>query len=305
VRAAYYEPARTYVTAWALLGLLVAGFVVDLGIGGGARHVWGWLIAVLLVVGVDVLGIHAARVMRSIVVTSSEVRVGEHAVARESIIGVVGDVDPALPVLGLTLRAGLPRGIPGIAVRLDGGELLVVPTRYPDRLAAAIGVSQEVPAVRPAEPGDLALLAEIDDRAESLFRVAGLDLPEIPFPEDELPAAQAIFVAGRPAVGFVWIDEVDGVAHVAELAVIPGRMREGLGTALLDAACNWATAHGYPAITLTTFADVAWNGPFYAARGFTIVVDDPGPGVAALRERERAAGLDAVGERVLMRRDLG
>jgi len=66
-----------------------------------------------------------------------------------------------------------------------------------------------------------------------------------------------------------------------------------------------ATGRRPTAITLTTFADVAWNGPFYAARGFTIVVDDPGPGVAALRERERAAGLDAVGERVLMRRDLG
>ena len=302
-RAVYYEPARGYVTAWVLLGLLLAGFGADLAAGGGLLHVWAWLIAIVLVVGVDVLATHAARVMRSITVTPTEVRVGEHAVARESIIGLVRDVDPSLPVLGLTLRAGLPRGTPGLAVRLADGDVLVVPTRHPDRLAVVIDVTLEAPDIRPAEPDDLAVLPEIDERAESLFRVSGLDLPEIPFAVAELHAAKAIFVAGRPAVGFVWLDEVDGVAHVEELGVVPGRMREGLGTALLAAACGWAAAGGYPAITLITFADVAWNAPFYAARGFT-VVDDVTPGLARLRDRERAAGLDALGARVIMRREL-
>ena len=55
-----------------------------------------------------------------------------------------------------------------------------------------------------------------------------------------------------------------------------------------------------PAIT---FADVAWNAPFYAARGFT-VVDDITPGLAALRQKERTVGLDGVGTRVVMRREL-
>lgn len=302
-RAVYYEPARGYLTAWALFALLLAGFVVDCVLGAGTRHVVGWLIAIVLVVGVDLLGIHAARTMRSITVTPAEVRVGEQAVSRAAIMGIATDVDPSLPVLGLTLRAGLPRGTPGLAVHLFDGDMLVVPTRHPDRLAAAIDVSLEVPAIRLAEPDDLLLLAEIDDRAESLFRVAGHELPDIPFPGDETAAALAIFVAGRPAVGFVWVDEVDGLAHVAELAVVPGRMREGLGTALLDAACNWATALAYPAITLTTFADVAWNAPFYLARGF-VVVDDITPELARLRAQERATGLDAVGTRVVMRREL-
>jgi len=130
----YYEPARGYVTAWVLLGLLLAGFGADLAAGGGLLHVWAWLIAIVLVVGVDVLATHAARVMRSITVTPTEVRVGEHAVARESIIGLVRDVDPSLPVLGLTLRAGLPRGTPGLAVRLADGDLAVeLPLGFPDR----------------------------------------------------------------------------------------------------------------------------------------------------------------------------
>lgn len=147
------------------------------------------------------------------------------------------------------------------------------------------------------------MVPEIDRRAEALFRVAGLDLPQIIVTDEELAGAAAILVAGRPAVGYVQIDEVDGAAHVEELAVLPNRMRSGIGTALLTAACDWAAAEGYRAITLTTFADVAWNAPFYAARGFT-VIDDLTPGLAARRERERDLGLDAVGRRVVMRRAL-
>ena len=71
----------------------------------------------------------------------------------------------------------------------------------------------------------------------------------------------------------------------------------------LEAACDWAAAEEFRAITLITFADVAWNAPFYAARGFT-VVDDITPGLAALRQKERTVGLDAVGTRVVMRREL-
>ncbi|MEP7178318.1 MAG: GNAT family N-acetyltransferase [Pseudonocardiales bacterium] len=302
-RAVYFEPAQTYRSAWALLAALAAGFVADLAIGHGARHVWAWLVAFVLVVGVDVVVTRAARSMRSITVTRTELRVGENAVSRDTITGVAEHVDPALPVFGLSVGQALPRATPGLAVQLADGAVLVLPTRHPDRLAAALQVRPEVSAVRPAEADDLIMLPEIDRRAESLFRVAGYELPEITFPVDALPDALAVFVVGRPAVGFVWLSEVDGLAHVEELAVIPGRMRHGLGSALLTAAGEWAAAAGFPAITLITFADVEWNAPFYAARGFT-VVSDVTPGLATLREREREVGLDAVGNRVVMRRDL-
>ena len=78
-------------------------------------------------------------------------------------------------------------------------------------------------------PADLEHLPEIDLRAESLFRVAGMDLPDLPFPLDALHESRAVFVAGDPPVGFVQIDEVDGNAHVQELAVLPSHMRQGLG----------------------------------------------------------------------------
>ena len=40
--------------------------------------------------------------------------------------------------------------------------------------------------------------------------------------------------------------------------------------------CDWARARGYDDITLATYRDVPWNGPFYASEGFveTGPVDD-------------------------------
>ncbi|MEP7020406.1 MAG: GNAT family N-acetyltransferase [Pseudonocardiales bacterium] len=302
-RTVYYEPAQTYRSAWTLLGAFVLGFVADLALGHGSRHILAWLVAVVLVVGIDVLMTRAARSMRSITVTRTELRVGESAVPRESITAVVDEVDPSLPVFGLSVGHGLPRGIPGLAVSVVDGAVLVVPTRHPDRLAAALQTSHEALSIRPAEPDELDELDEIDTRADSLFRVAGYELPDLDFEREALRDARAIFVAGRPAVAFVWVTEVDGVAHIEELAVIPGRMRQGLGSALVEAACDWAAGAGYPAITLTTFAQVAWNAPFYATRGFA-VVEDLTPELTAVRDHERAVGLDAVGARVAMRREL-
>jgi hypothetical protein len=54
---------------------------------------------------------------------------------------------------------------------------------------------------------------------------------------------------------------------------------------------------------LTTFRDVPWNGPYYAALGFT-AVDDRSPGLMAIREHERAIGDDDFGPRFAMRKDL-
>jgi ribosomal protein S18 acetylase RimI-like enzyme len=302
-RPTYHEPGRSYLSAIVLTGLLVAGFVTDLAIGGGRAHLIGWVIALVLVVGIDLLVIGAARTLRSVSVTDEQLIVGEQTIDRNQIIGIERDLDPATPVLGRTIVDGLPRGWSGLALHLADDRYVIVPTRRPDRLAAALATADDVPDIRPADPDELPLLAEIDERAESLFRVSGIDLPPIPFPVDELHDAKALFVVGRPPVGFVRVDEVDGLAHIEELAVIPGRMRRGLGSALLEAACAWSAAHGYRAITLITFADVSWNAPFYAARGF-VDVTDLTPEIVELRDWEKTMGLDRWGRRVVMRREL-
>jgi ribosomal protein S18 acetylase RimI-like enzyme len=302
-RPVYFEPARSYATAWVLFVLLALGFVLDLSLGDGLSHLVAWVAAVVVVVGVDVLATHTARVLRSIMVTGDEVRVGEVSLQRSAIVGFGKGVDPSLPVLGRTVADGMPRGAQGLAVHLADGHTVVVATRHRDRLAAALEVSLQIPDIRPADPEDLALLPEIDERAESLFRVAGFDLPRIPYAADDLHEARMVFVAGRPAVGFARVDEVDGLAHVEDLAVLPANMRQGLGTALLEAACSWSAAQGYVAITLTTYADVVWNAPFYASRGF-VETDEITPELAERRDWEHDMGLDLLGRRVVMRREL-
>ncbi|MCQ1995168.1 GNAT family N-acetyltransferase [Arthrobacter sp. zg-Y1171] len=119
----------------------------------------------------------------------------------------------------------------------------------------------------------------------------------------ELAASLHILVAGNPPVGFARLKEVDGQAHLEQLSVHPGAAGAGVGRALVEAALGWARQRGYTSMTLCTFAEVPFNAPFYASCGFEIVTHPVG-GLAALRTHERQLGLDALGERVAMRRDL-
>jgi GNAT superfamily N-acetyltransferase len=305
--AEYREAAKTYASLWVVGVFFAAGIALDIALGSFVAHLLGWAVAIVLVVGVYALFIHAARSEKSLSLTADELRVGDEAIPRPDIAGVAAGVDESdLPVLGWP--TGAPRGLTGLTLRLADGREVVVPTRFADRLSAALGVAAvQGPAfgmdVRAAARSEFALLDEIGDRADAVFRTAGYELPSIPADVADFARAKAVFVAGRPPVGFVQVDEVDGLAHIAEIAVIPKWMRQGIGTRLLDRACEWARTHGYAAVTLTTFADVPWNGPYYASRGF-VELTDLTPGLAAARAHEAELGLDAVARRIAMRRDL-
>jgi GNAT superfamily N-acetyltransferase len=105
-------------------------------------------------------------------------------------------------------------------------------------------------------------------------------------------------------VGFVVVEEVDGAAHVEEIAVATGKGRRGHGTALLDEVERWAASTGLTALTLTTFAGVPWNAPWYETQSFRVLGEDEwSPGLRARRAAEAAHGLPAE-LRVVMRRDL-
>jgi N-acetylglutamate synthase-like GNAT family acetyltransferase len=80
-------------------------------------------------------------------------------------------------------------------------------------------------------------------------------------------------------------------------------MGAGLGTRLLEAASARASALGYERLTLCTYADVRWNAPYYAARGFAEFADRP-----AYLERilaiEARMDLERHGRRIVMARPL-
>ncbi|GAA3138287.1 GNAT family N-acetyltransferase [Nonomuraea salmonea] len=59
--------------------------------------------------------------------------------------------------------------------------------------------------------------------------------------------------------------------HLDQLAVRPERMRQGIGGRLVAAVIDHARACGAPGVTLTTFRDVPWNGPWYARHGFSVL----------------------------------
>lgn len=132
----------------------------------------------------------------------------------------------------------------------------------------------QVIEIRPWEPADLARLVVVSQAADRMFADAGLDPPPDD-PTDQLRRAEHVLVAYVPpaglSVGFAVVETVDGGAHLATLAVHPSAGRQGIGTRLLDAACELAAERGRPAITLTTFLDLPWNAPWYAARGFAVL----------------------------------
>ena len=68
--------------------------------------------------------------------------------------------------------------------------------------------------------------------------------------------------------------------------------RSALGS-WADAVADWARDQDFAAMTLLTFRDVAWNGPYYRRLGFVDVPDAAlGPELAALRKHEADLGLD-------------
>ena len=104
-----------------------------------------------------------------------------------------------------------------------------------------------------------------------------------------------VAVLGQEVVGYAMASVVDGEGHLDQVSVRPEHGRRGVGTALLERAGAWAVDHGYHAMTLTTFRDVAWNGPYYAKLGFEPLAEvDLGPELQAIRDHEKADGLDVL-----------
>ncbi|PGH31739.1 hypothetical protein GX50_05462 [[Emmonsia] crescens] len=177
--------------------------------------------------------------------------------------------------------------------------------------------------IRSARPADLPLLQAIERAAGEPFRA--LAMAEIA--EDEPPSLSLLqkyaeggrcWVATTPEVtrnnddngdddqpvAYLLSSRVDGTAHIEQVSVTPAAARRGLGAALIDHLAVWAVAQGLSALTLTTFAEVPWNAPYYERIGFRVLaVDEVGKELHAIRVLEGERGLDRW-PRVCMRREL-
>jgi GNAT superfamily N-acetyltransferase len=164
-------------------------------------------------------------------------------------------------------------------------------------------------AIRPARPADLATLPIIERAAAALFRgtpytyLADDDLVSTDVDLDHEYVWVAVDQADQP-IGFALVHLLDESVHVHELDVHPHYARQGLGQRLIVVVAGWARARGATALTLTTFADVPWNGPYYARLGFrTLDLAALSPGLQAVRQAEADNGLP-MEHRICMQLDL-
>lgn len=108
------------------------------------------------------------------------------------------------------------------------------------------------------------------------------------------------------AEGLVWVAEDEGALigfaaaqayfdalHLWELAVRHDHQHRGAGRALIETVVAEARRLALPAVTLTTFRDIPWNGPLYTHLGFKALGPPELNGrLTAVLMRERRLGLD-------------
>ncbi len=154
--------------------------------------------------------------------------------------------------------------------------------------------------LRPAREEDIPAIVRVGLDADARFVEAGH--PELADGEGIPDEAVRRFVAqGRvtvaevegAVVGWAYVGRVDGEPCLGQISVAVTYGRGGVGDALLRAVIERARADGEASIVLNTQADVPWNAPWYARRGFAVVSREQcGEGLRAIERAQTAEGLD-------------
>lgn len=120
-------------------------------------------------------------------------------------------------------------------------------------------------------------LIAIDRAASMLFASTGLlsrEALEDHVPGDVLADAllsDDLFVArnadGAP-IGFALVSPRGGTLYLDQISVHPDYGRKGVGAMLVTRVIDEARRRKVRRVTLSTFRDVPWNGPFYRKMGF-------------------------------------
>lgn len=160
--------------------------------------------------------------------------------------------------------------------------------------------------IRTARPSDLRRIAPIEDAGGPMFvehfgdRMVPALLSKAPSGAERDGTGFLLVAADdRRLVGFAHVVPHGLHAHLEQLSVLPTYHRRGIGTTLVRAAMEEARWGGYDRMSLSTYRDVPWNGPFYAALGF-VEVERLEPFQADIRAQEIAMGLDEPGARVVL-----
>jgi len=156
------------------------------------------------------------------------------------------------------------------------------------------GVESDIDTIRSVEVQAGRLFADIGMQSIASDEPPGFDDLAVGCADDSLWVAVD---ADQGVVGYAKASVVDGHGHLDQVSVVPEFGRRGIGRALIEHVLKWAASGGYAEVTLTTFRDVAWNGPYYERLGFREIDEESfglqvRPELAELRRLEIANGLD-------------
>ncbi len=141
----YVEPGGTWRTFWLVAAALAVLLVLDLVLPGGDVPPLIWALALMVVLGVVAAGTVSARKVWTVRVDGyggdAALTVGRERVPLADVDAAhlrdgEGGVDAGAPVLGGGWS--LPRGRTGLPLRLSDGRTVLVPTRDPAALRAAL-----------------------------------------------------------------------------------------------------------------------------------------------------------------------
>lgn len=169
-----------------------------------------------------------------------------------------------------------------------------------------MGDRLRVTAVRFADEDDLTALFDVETAADTRFSTVmdTANWPSATRGPERAALPGWILVVGTPVVGFAHVLDLGGRLHLDQIAVHPDEQGRGLGRMLLWAAIGLTLDEGHDRLTLMTYADVPWNGPWYAAHGFAELTADVDPeayaALAPFREVEAGLGLARGGRRIAM-----
>ena len=157
------------------------------------------------------------------------------------------------------------------------------------------------PTIRPATANDLQRLVDVEVEAGQRFHAVGMSKVAAHVPDiadlSEAVAAEHAWVAAFEGeiAGYITVELIDGNAHIAQVSVAPKFAGRRIGQAMIEFVEAWARTAGCPAITLTTFRDVPWNGPYYQRLGYEVLADSQiGPELARTMAHEASLpGIDA------------
>lgn len=155
--------------------------------------------------------------------------------------------------------------------------------------------------IRETTVDDFARLIAIERAAGEAFRQIGMDA----IADDPPPSLEDWAGLLEHRVAWVYLDDNGTVgaylvaerlgdrAHIEQVSVHPEHAHRGIGATLIETASRWADGLGLSGLSLTTFAAVPWNAPYYSRLGFSEVAESQWTnGIRQRVAAESAHGLD-------------